>query len=194
MFLLGRAHYASVHGVGLTDCAAFQTPLGSVPVAQEIVQQLKAGHGYRWAAAAHQPEHCLEVELPFLQEVLPEFQIVPLLFDEEADPLQVSADLAARLAEDPDALVVVSSDLSHYLPYDRAQQLDRSFLHAVVEGEAAAAARGQACGLLTILALMAAASTLGWRPHLLAYQNSGDTCGSRREVVGYGAVAYTAPG
>lgn len=195
VFLLGPAHYAPVHGVGLTDCAAFQTPLASVPVAQEIVQQLAAARrGYRWAAAAHGPEHCLEVELPFLQEVLPEFQVVPLLLDEEADPTQVGADLAVRLAEDPHALVVVSSDLSHYLPYAMAQQLDRSFLQAVVAGDATAAARGQACGLLAILALMAAAQVLEWRPHLLAYQNSGDTCGPRHEVVGYGAVAYTAPG
>jgi hypothetical protein len=194
VFLLGPAHYAAVHGVGLADCAAFQTPLGPVPVDQEAVQELAAGgHGYHWAAAAHRPEHCLEVELPFLQEVLADFQVVPLLFDEEAQPEQVGADLAARLADDPAALVVVSSDLSHYFPYAMAQQLDRSFLQAVVDGDATAAACGQACGLQAILSLMVAARKLGWLAHLLAYQNSGDTCGPRQEVVGYGAVAYVAP-
>jgi hypothetical protein len=193
VFLLGPAHCAPVHGVGLTDLVAFQTPLGTVPVDREIVQALATGeHGYHWAAAAHRPEHCLEVELPFLQEVLPEFQIVPLLFDEEAEPEQVGADLAARLADDPQTLVVVSSDLSHYFPYTMAQQLDRSFLQAVVDGDAAAAARGQACGLQAILSLMVAARKLGWQARLLTYQNSGDTCGPRQEVVGYGAVAYGA--
>ena len=90
------------------------------------------------------------------------------------------------------SLVVVSSDLSHYLPYEEAQQTDRMLLAAVAAGDVNAARQGLACGLPAILALMAIARRLGWTAHVVDYRNSGDTCGPKREVVGYGAVVYTA--
>jgi AmmeMemoRadiSam system protein B len=87
---------------------------------------------------------------------------------------------------------MATTDLSHYHSYQDAIILDHAFLKALATGDLAAANAGEACGLLPILCLMHIAQRLNWRPHLLAYANSGDTCGSRREVVGYGAVAYTA--
>jgi hypothetical protein len=131
------------------------------------------------------------VELPFLQHVLaPGFAIVPMLFDESADLPWVACQLAARMTAQPDDLIVVSSDLSHYHPYEEAIRRDRALLAAIVAGDAAAAALGEACGIHPILCLMAVARQLGWQAHLLAYANSGDTCGPRSEVVGYGAVAW----
>lgn len=192
VYLLGTAHYQPVNGVGLTSAATFVTPLGYVPVAQDCVDRLLAlGEPYHLANAAHAPEHCLEIELPFLQTVLSTFAIVPLLVDEGADPARVGADLSTLVATDSQALIVASSDLSHYLPYEQAVAQDRRFLQAVVAHDQQGAAAGQACGLIPILILMAVAARLGWQTHQLAYGNSGDTCGSKAAVVGYGAVAYT---
>ena len=192
VYLLGPAHWKPVHGVGLAGATSFVTPLGSVEVAVDRLQQLAAlGGHYHIDAAAHAPEHCLEVQLPFLQTVLDAPRIVPLLFDDAADPERVASDLCSLLEGCPDDLIVVSTDLSHYHPYQEAIILDHAFLKALATGDMAAANAGEACGLLPVLCLMHIAQRLGWKPHLLAYANSGDTCGTRREVVGYGALAYT---
>ena len=192
VYLLGPAHWRPVDGVGLPRATAFATPLGTVPVdVERVTHLLHLGGQYRLNEAAHLPEHGLEVQLPFLQATLGEFAIVPMLFDDGADPERTAADLAALLAERPHDLLVVSSDLSHYHAYQDAIILDHSLLKAVATGDLAAANAGEACGLLPILCLMRVAQHFGWTPHLCAYANSGDTCSSKREVVGYGAVVYT---
>jgi hypothetical protein len=193
VYLMGPAHYVPVYGVGLSRAHLFETPLGNVPVARARVEQLLALHEqYQTVEAAHKPEHCLEVELPFLQILFSDFQIVPMLFDQAADPVAAAQDLSEIMRADARSLIVVSSDLSHYHPYERAVQLDQRFLNAVVNGDIQAARAGEACGLLPILCLMEIARALGWTAHLLEYRNSGDAGGSRKEVVGYGAVAFTA--
>jgi len=193
VYLLGPTHWQPVHGAGLTSAASFVTPLGSIPVAQGCVERLLAlGEPYHLTNRTHMLEHCVEVELPFLQMVLPILRIVPLLVDEGADPVRIGTDLARLMAADTHALIVVSSDLSHYAPYAQAVEQDQRFLQAVVEQDRQRVAAGQACGLMAILVLMDVAARLGWRAYQLAYANSGDTCGSKTAVVGYGALAYTA--
>ena len=192
VYLLGPAHWKAVHGVGLSSATGFATPLGQVDVAADRVRHLAAlGGQYHVDDGAHAPEHSLEVHLPFLQTVLAAPRIVPQLFDDAANPERVAADLCALLEGCPDDLIAVSTDLSHYHPYQDAIILDHRFLKALATGDMPAANAGEACGLLPVLCLMYVAQRFGWQPHLLAYANSGDTCGSRREVVGYGAVAYT---
>jgi AmmeMemoRadiSam system protein B len=100
----------------------------------------------------------------------------------------VAEDLAAHLGEDD--LVVISSDLSHYYPYDTARKLDLSYLQAVLDGDRRGAARGEACGRAPIITGMEIARRKGWTPHLLDYRTSGDTAGDRWQVVGYGSIAY----
>ncbi len=193
IYIIGPAHWQPVHGVGLSSARSFQTPLGDVPVATDLVQiLLDKCTQYRIADEAHAPEHCIEVQLPFLQKTLMDFRIVPLLCDEKADAQQLANDLAPLLAEDPHRLLLVSSDLSHYLPDEQARPQDAALLNAVVAGDDAAAAHGQACGLTPILALMNIAQRLGWRASLVDYRNSGDTCGPSDRVVGYGAVVFMA--
>lgn len=192
LYLMGPTHWLPVNGVGLAGVDTFETPLGRVPVAtQEVAGWLKQGEPYHVVDVAHGPEHCLEVQLPFLQVVLRRFEIVPMLLDSEADPERVGTDLVREIAADPHTLIVVSSDLSHYYPYDEAVCLDRAFLADVAAGNKEAAAQGEACGLIPILCLMEVAGVMGWTAHVLDYRNSGDTGGSRWNVVGYGAVAYT---
>lgn len=193
VFLLGPAHWRSIQGVGLSTAHTFATPLGHVPVMRGHVDHLlQMGGQYRIADAAHAPEHSLEVQLPFLQVVFTRFQIVPMLIGRDVDPVQVADDLT-ELLRDEASLVVASSDLSHGHPYDRAMDVDRRLLAAVLAGDLAAASRGEACGLLPILCLMRVAHNFGWAPTLLDYRTSGDTCGDKASVVGYAALVYDDP-
>lgn len=192
VYLMGPAHYVFVSGISLGEFTLFETPLGQVPVATELVETLlEQGPPFVVANEAHLPEHSLEVELPFLQVVFNgQFRIVPMLFG-QVDPLRVVPALVELMQSDPNALVVVSSDLSHYHEYQTARALDTRLLDAIVRGELESAQKGEACGLPPILTLMGVAMRLGWQPHLLDYRNSGDTAGDRSRVVGYGAVAYS---
>ncbi|MEA3335721.1 MAG: AmmeMemoRadiSam system protein B [Chloroflexota bacterium] len=189
IFLLGPAHHYPVRDVALAPYDRFDTPLGSVPQKKQVVEDmLRDPRMYQPIASAHDPEHCLEVELPFLQMVLGDFDLVAMLCG-RTDIDRVASDLAVRVG--PDDLVIVSSDLSHFYAYDQARRLDRFFLEAVLAGDFEQAAQGEACGLQSILILMRLAQMKNWRPTLLDYRNSGDTGGDRFRVVGYAALAYT---
>ncbi|HIC89811.1 MAG TPA: AmmeMemoRadiSam system protein B [Anaerolineae bacterium] len=188
IYLLGPAHYVPVAGAAVGDYEAFDTPLGRVPVAHGRVQALLAqGWPFSNLQAAHEPEHCLEVQLPFLQVTLDDFAIVPILCG-QADPMEIATGLVTVL--EGDDVVIVSSDLSHYYPYEMARAMDQQLLDDIVRGDIKAAADGEACGINPILALMKIASDKGWQPRLLDYRTSGDTGGGRHQVVGYAAVAY----
>lgn len=189
VYLLGPAHRAWFQGVALGDFDSFATPLGAAPVDREALARLmERDPWFQPLTQAHHGEHCLEVQLPFLQCVLPGVPIVPLLFGD------VNPDVVGRafdaLLESGD-LIVVSSDLSHYHSYADAARRDAAFIAAVLQGDQAAAAHGEACGQTPILAVMTLAAQRNWQPHLLDYRNSGDTAGDRRQVVGYAAIAYT---
>ncbi len=191
--LLGPAHRVWVDGVAVGSFDAMATPLGDVPVDRAIGTWLVArGRPFVRSDEAHRPEHSLEVELPFLQVVMPAVRVVPLLFG-DTDPPAVARHLLDLLRSQPDLLLIVSSDLSHYFPYDEAVRRDQTLLEALLAGNIAALAGQQACGRAPILTLMTIAHQLGWQPHLLDYRNSGDTAGDKDAVVGYAAVAYTTP-
>jgi len=187
---MGPAHRVYFRGVALGNYSAFRTPLGDVPVAVDRVAEMLARSPlYTRFSEAHVPEHSLEVEVPFLQLMLPDFQLVPMLFG-EVDPQKVAAELAEGIG--PDDLIVVSNDLSHFYSYEEAHHLDHSVLDAVMAGDEIGVLRGEACGRAPVVTLMGIARRQGWTPHLLDYRTSGDTAGDRRQVVGYAAVAYTA--
>ncbi|HEY66674.1 MAG: AmmeMemoRadiSam system protein B [Chloroflexi bacterium] len=189
VFLLGPAHRAYFRGVALGDYSAFRTPLGDAPIAVDRVAEMVARSPfYTHAPEAHAPEHCLEVEVPFLQMTLPDFRLVPMLFG-DVDPREVAGELADHIGEDD--LIVVSSDLSHFYPYAKARQLDHALLEALLAGDEMGVLRGEACGRAPIVTLMGIARRKGWSPHLLDYRNSGDTAGDKWQVVGYASVAYT---
>ncbi len=190
VYLLGPAHYVPVYGVAACTHRAFETPLGKVPVATDAAEWLVSHDSiFLFDNQAHAPEHSLEVELPFMQVLAPSgWRVVPLLFG------NVNPEKAARAldkAADSDAIIVVSSDLSHYYSYEQARRLDTAFLDALIRGDMLEVSRGEACGRLPILALMWLAQKRGWKAHLLDYRNSGDTAGDRQRVVGYAAVAFT---
>ena len=138
--------------------------------------------------APHEPEHALEVELPFLQTVLSSFQVVPLVVGDAA-PQEV-AQLLRQLWVGPETLIIVSSDLSHYHSYQTAQRLDLSTAESIEQGEWASLGSSQACGWVAVAGLLIETRRRGLGGYRLALCNSGDTAGSRDRVVGYGAWMF----
>jgi AmmeMemoRadiSam system protein B len=139
--------------------------------------------------APHEPEHALEVELPFLQIVLSSFQLVPLVVGDAA-PREV-AQLLRQLWHGPETLIVVSSDLSHYHSYETAQRLDLSTAEAIEQGEWASLSSSRACGWIAVAGLLMETRRRGLGGYRLALCNSGDIAGSRDSVVGYGAWMFS---
>lgn len=189
VFLLGPAHRVPFQGVALGDYSAFRTPLGDAPIAVDrVAETLTRSPLYTRTPEAHAPEHCLEVEVPFLQMTLPDFCLVPMLFG-DVDPREVAEELTDHIGEDD--LIVVSNDLSHFYPYDEARQLDHALLDALMADDEMGVLRGEACGSAPVTTLMGIARRKSWQPHLLDYRTSGDTAGDKFQVVGYASVVYT---
>ena len=183
--LLGPSHYVQFGGMALPRAEAFATPLGELPLDPGARAEL-AGLEIVPADAPHAREHSLEVELPFLQVALGEFRLVALAAGDES-PQRVAAALD-RLADER-TLVVVSTDLSHYLPYEEAQRRDEVTSRAIEELRWEDVGRDDACGRVPLRGLLAWARAHGLGCRRLDLKNSGDTIGPRDRVVGYGAYA-----
>lgn len=186
--LLGPVHRVPVRGLALPGSHAFETPLGRIPIDREAVNRILPLRQVTTSPAAHALEHSLEVQLPFLQQVLGEFQIVPLAVGDTTP--EAVAEVIEALWGGPETLVVVSSDLSHYLPYQAAQHIDRQTCAAIAKFQTLAS-HEQACGATPVNGLLLAARHHHLRPQLLDLRNSGDTAGDRDRVVGYAAFAFT---
>ena len=188
--LAGPAHRVYVPGVAIPSTSHFDSPLGPVRLDAGALARLRALPFVEVNDRAHAQEHSLEVHLPFLQSVLADFSLVPVLVG-DAGPEQV-AQLYDALWGGTETLIVVSSDLSHYLPYDAACRRDRDTAQAILGLEATLVPE-EACGAAPINGLLRAARAKNLSPRLVDLRNSGDTSGSRDRVVGYGAFAFHAP-
>jgi AmmeMemoRadiSam system protein B len=186
--VIGPAHYVAVRGIAVPTADAFATPLGWAPVDQDALSTLADLPCIVRADAPHAPEHALEVELPFLQMLLPSFQVMPLVVGDAAP--QHVADVLRRLWGGPETLIVVSSDLSHFHDYETARRLDAATAAAVERGDWAALGPNEACGFLAVAGLLVEASRRGLEARRLALCNSGDTAGPPDRVVGYGAWSF----
>ena len=186
--LLGPAHRVAFEGLAVPDADAFTTPLGSVPLDREAIERITALPQVRTFDAAHAQEHSLEVHLPFLQEVLGDFRLVPLVAG-DATAEEVGEVLDA-LWGGPETLIVISSDLSHYHDYDSARRLDRATSQAIETLRPQDIGYDQACGRIPVNGLLVVAKRRGLHATTLDLRNSGDTAGSRDRVVGYGAWVF----
>lgn len=187
--VIGPSHFVPFAGVALPEATVFRTPLGDLELDAEGVGALHELPQMVTLAEPHRREHAVEVELPFLQTVLDEFSIVPLVTG-GATSEQV-AEVLETLWDDG-TLVVVSSDLSHFHDYATARRLDAATAQTIVAGDSHELGEGSACGRLAIQGLKVAARRRGMDISLLDLRNSGDTAGSRNEVVGYGAFRVDA--
>lgn len=185
--LLGPAHRVPFRGIAAPSAEMFATPLGSVGLDRLAIDRLIELPQVVEMDLAHEGEHGLEVQLPFLQRLLGAFELVPLVVGDCA-PDKV-AEVLRLLWGGPETLVLISSDLSHYLDYDTAVARDRATSAHIEALDRAAIGHGDACGRNPINGLIAVARERGMRVETLAYCNSGDTAGDKRRVVGYGAYA-----
>jgi AmmeMemoRadiSam system protein B len=181
--LIGPAHFVPVRGIAAPTVDAFATPLGRIPVDRQALAAI--ADLVVEADAPHAPEHSLEVELPFLQALLPSFALVPLVIGDAST--QKVAEVLRRLWGGPETAIVVSSDLSHYHDYDTARRLDAATAAAIERGEWQSLGPREACGFLAVAGLIMETNRRGLAPRRLALRNSGDTAGGRERVVGYGA-------
>lgn len=194
VLLLGPTHRMAIRGVADAGVDAFATPLGEVPVDTELMAAVRELPFVVRAPQVHAQEHSLEVHLPFLQQLAASagvpLTIAPLAVSEVAPEL--AAELIARaLAAVPDALVLVSSDLSHYLSYEQARQRDAQTIARMLTCDAPLRP-GDACGVRPANGLLLHAAAAGWQPELIAAANSGDTrYGDHDRVVGYAALTFT---
>jgi AmmeMemoRadiSam system protein B len=185
--LLGPNHRVPLAGMAVSSADAFATPLGLVTVDDDARRRALALPMVSVDDAAHALEHSLEVQLPFLQSVLADADVLPVVVGQCA-----TADVVALLDElwgGPETVVLVSTDLSHYHRYADAVALDRRTIAAVAALQPEGVGDRDACGAYPLRGLLAAARTRGLTTEVLDVRNSGDTAGDREQVVGYGAVA-----
>lgn len=179
VLLFSPAHRVYVQGVAACSAEGFRTPLGVVPS--------EALEGVEVHDAAHAPEHGVETHLPFLQEILGPsgWSLVPLLVG-DAEPSEI-VPLLERAWGGDETLIVISSDLSHFLNYESAKKLDGETARAIVDLTPERFVENSACGRIPLAALLTQARKKNLRATQLDLRNSGDTAGSREQVVGYGA-------
>jgi len=213
--ILAPSHTSSFPGASVPNVQAYRTPLGFVRVAPKAAELarlepfttaplLRARRPPWWQQASklappegkdtpHTWEHSLETQLPFLQWVLGSFQLVPVVYGDSVDPAK-AADVLSRFLDDG-TVVIASSDLSHYHPYDMARSLDAWVVKAVREMDLKAMSGQEACGKMPILTVMRLAKERGWKPRVLDYRNSGDVPdGNKDRVVGYMSAVFVEEG
>lgn len=185
--LVGPAHRYAFHGLAYPQADIFNTPLGEIAVDTDAIELISNMKQVSMSAEAHAEEHSLEVQLPFLQSILEDFKIIPLLVG-EAQATEVS-EVIDKLWGGPETLIIVSSDLSHYLPYDRAQRVDEFTINKILSLLSLDTLH-QACGAIPINGLLLSVRRHQLQPKLLNLCNSGDTAGDKKMVVGYCAISF----
>ncbi len=186
--LLGPSHRVGFRGCALSSAVLFATPLGQIPVDQDTAAALADLPFVSKMDRAHDQEHSLEVHLPFLQEVLGAFSLIPIVVG-DASPQEVAV-ILDRLWGGDETLIVISSDLSHYHDYATARRMDKATSEAIVAMRPDDIGFDDACGRLPVSGLLLAAKKRGMKAETIDLRNSGDTAGPKDRVVGYGAYAF----
>lgn len=187
VIVLAPSHYDGSNGAFLSKADYFATPIGSLSVAKDIENELvKTSPLFKFKNKPHDKEHSIEVQLPFLKKVLPEAQIVPILYGNTA-PEDLAKALQKYLAA-PDTVLLVSADLSHYHDYETAQKQDLATADKIAKGDKLES--HDSCGAIGINTALLLAKDNHYRPQLLELINSGDTGGDKNRVVGYGAWSF----
>src|ERR1035437_10372704 len=211
--VMGPSHYAFFQVACIPNADAYQTPLGLVPISEKAkvlasvapfaLERRCLVQRPPWWRQSPRPapeegqdtpetwEHSVEVQVPFLQKLLKNFKLLPVVMG-ELDPAQAAKAMAASI--DDKTIIIASSDLSHYHIYQAAKGLDNRCVKAICDLDINAMMTQEACGKTPILTLLHRARQKGWKAQLLDYRNSGDVTGDKDRVVGYAAVAFYAPG
>jgi len=190
VIVMGPDHRMGLKHAAITRADAYETPLGKINIHPDAQMLRNRSALFRSVPDSDAKEHSVEVILPFLQSYIGNFEFIPVVLGSECDLSGVTEAIAMLL--DRDTLLVASSDLSHYLPYDQAVDTDQDTLRCILDLDVTGLwkKKNAACGKLPVLVIMQMARQMNWQAVLLHYSNSGDTAGDRSRVVGYGAVAF----
>lgn len=186
--IFGPAHHVYIRGAAATSYDGFRTPLGVAKINHILQRRILEFPHTSTNNEAHLQEHCIEVQIPFLQEIIPSLEIVPLVVGKVA-PEDLKG-IFLELFNTENLLTLVSSDLSHYNPYNRAQELDNETAQAIMRKDNSMLNSELACGFAPIAGLLEAAKVSELQVEKLALLNSGDESGKKREVVGYGSFMF----
>lgn len=200
VILIGPSHYYPLRGVSVYKKGYFRTPIGDVMINEKLAERLiSEENNVVFEPRAFEKEHCLEVQIPFLQRRLKNFTIVPLLvgLPDERSLRHLISRLTEVMKDSKNTIIVASSDLSHYHPYDEAVKIDSRFLSLIERlsieelQSCLSTSQCEACGAWPVLITMAVVRNLGARASVVyKYANSGDTYGERSRVVGYAAIGF----
>ncbi|MFK5913052.1 MAG: AmmeMemoRadiSam system protein B [Woeseiaceae bacterium] len=186
VILLGPSHRVGFRGLAVPESDIFNTPLGNIPIDKKGIKLLAGLTQVIVSEQAHRDEHSLEVQLPFLQEVLGEFSLIPLVVG-DAERHEV-AEVINRLWDEEHTLIVISTDLSHYHEYNEAKQLDRATSEAIENLKPDLIGYDDACGRNGLKGMMTVAKEKNLSVDTIDLRNSGDTAGDKNRVVGYDTV------
>jgi MEMO1 family protein len=187
--IIGPSHRVGFNGVAISSADYFDMPLGRIAIDKVAQAKLLDIVDVHIIDEAHAAEHSLEVQLPFLQYILDDFSIVPIVAGDASPDL--IADVIKTLWGSPETLFVISSDLSHYHDYQTAQRLDEATSQAILDLDVSTIDSQHACGCVGIKGLLTFAHHHPMKATVLDLRNSGDTAGSKDSVVGYGAYSFT---
>ncbi|MEQ9490781.1 MAG: AmmeMemoRadiSam system protein B [Alphaproteobacteria bacterium] len=185
VILMGPCHRVAVRGLATTSADSWETPLGRVPIDRASIAAVSDLPFITEHDTAHTQEHSLEVHLPFLQKLLPSFSLVPFAVGQATN--EEVSQVLETLWGGPETAIVISSDLSHFLPCDAAREIDGKTAAAIEAFDWRAIGRDQACGRVPISGLLTSAENRHMKIDRVALCNSGDTAGPKDRVVGYGA-------
>ena len=188
VILLGPSHRVPLLGLAASSASSFATPLGLVEIDQDSIRKLSKLKQVKVMDEAHSLEHSLEVQLPFLQTILTDFKLIPLVVG-DASAREV-CEVLEHAGLDERTLIVISSDLSHYHDYATANKLDTLTSQAIAGLDGNRIGYEGACGRVPVNGLLMYASTHGLKAEVIDQRNSGDTAGDKDQVVGYGAYAF----
>ena len=197
--IIAFLHRVFLQGVLVDDAAAYETPLGRVPVDRKLVREIQMLHPlFRNTIPGRLEEHSLEVQIPFLQETVPGLKIVPIYIGaQNITNATILSDALAGILTGRNTLVVATTDLSHFYSYEVAVAKDKALIATLETGnveaiyDAYAKEKAEACGMGPVLTSLLLAKKMKWSgPRLVRYANSGDVTGDRNSVVGYAAMAY----
>jgi len=187
ILLLGPSHRQSFPGIALPAENTFTSPLGRSPVSQLLRQTALEIPGISIRTGVHDNEHSLEIQLPYLQLVCPEAEILPMIIGES--PVAVASEIMEVFSRSQDLLFVISSDFSHYYPYLNAKSLDEDTATRILNLDSSLT-DNEACGYRWINGLTHLAKIKGWTARVIDLRNSGDEGGDTERVVGFGAIVF----
>ncbi len=191
ILLVGPSHYVPFNGISFGYYDYWETPLGEVKVNKKRIEELIKENQdipFTLNTLPHSKEHSLEVQVPFLQAILKDFSIIPLVYG-QTDFRYVEKIMDSFKNEETD-LIVISTDLSHYYPYEVARQIDHYCNLAVERLDLSLLEKCEACGKIGLAAVIDLAKKRGWKGKVLDYKTSGDTAGGKDNVVGYGSYIF----